>query len=583
MRIARLACAGAVLALASGAPAALGEVPAGAAKPDPAAAAGGDAAKGTFGRIAPGPRVLLVTFADRPTAADVRTRLAGLGRIGAVVPEAGVFSVRGVEVDREEVLGRTGVAAAEWSQERVADAGPRPPSELGEAPVLTDPLHTPESQWGLFRGTWSSALTTIPRPRIAILDSGIDKDHPEWSRPGLLVAPYSSLRDVREADDHSITGHGTHVAGIAAAPANGIGVVGAAPASPEAGQVIPVQIADRTGRSTDDTMMRGIRWAVRRGAKVVNISAGGPGFSRAFQDTILWASQRGALIVASVGNEGAEENGVNYPAAYPRVLGVGAQCDGSTSFDCPAPFAAASFSNHNRTVDVVAPGVSILSTIPRDVREGLVTPGYGVKDGTSMATPFVAGVAALVMANNPDQLSPYQVHRQLTNTAIDLGARGRDDRSGAGAVNPLAAVTLPAPADDTDEVNDDIKFVLTRKPSAERRRNRVISAMIDQSEDPDDVYGVVLRKGDRIRATLDYRRGGRGQVDLYLWSPRTRTVRVTGQSNLERNLVAYSGRRNARRQVITETVTRSGRHYLNAFARRGGGQYTLRVSIRRAG
>jgi hypothetical protein len=472
--------------------------------------------------------------------------------------------------------------AAEWSQERVTDQQPEAPHALGPEPLITDPLHNPASQWGLFQGTWSAALATQPRPRIAILDSGIDKDHPEWSRPGLLVAPYSSLREVREADDHSITGHGTHVAGIAAAPVDGRGVVGTAPASPEGGQVIPVQIADRAGRSTDDTMMRGIRWAVRRGAKVVNISAGGPGFSRAFQDTILWASQRGALIVASVGNEGADENGVNYPAAYPRVLGVGAQCDGATSFDCPAPFAAATFSNHNRTVDIVAPGVSILSTIPRDVREGLVRPGYGVKDGTSMATPYVAGVAALVMGNNPESLSAYQVHRQLTNTATDLGPRGRDDRSGAGVVNPQAAVTLPAPVDDTDEVNDDVKFVLTKKPSAERQRDRRISAMIDQAEDPDDVYGVVLRKGDRIRATLDYRRGGRGQVDLYLWSPKTRTVRVTGQTNLERNLVAYSGRRNVRRQAISRTATRSGRHYLNVFARRGGGQYTLRVTVTRA-
>ena len=573
----RALAAAALVAGVAATGAAAAQIPEGAAKPNPAAGQAG-APKAAFSTGAP---VLIVTFGDRPARADVLRRLDGLGEVRTVVPEAGIWSLRGVALTPSRATRRQGVVAAEWSRTRTVAAAPRKPFDIGEPAPVGDPLHRPDLQWGLFRGTWSTALAQRPRPRLAVLDSGVDRDHPEWRAPGLLVAPFSSLRGVREADDHSITGHGTHVAGIAAAPIDGVGVVGAAPARARGGEVIPVQIADRAGRSTDDTMMRGIRWAVRNGAKVINISAGGPGYSRAFQDTILWATQRGAIVVASVGNEGGEENGLNYPAAYPRVLGVGAECDGERSADCPTPYGIATFSNRNRSVDVIAPGVSIISTIPRDVREGVVTPGYGVKDGTSMATPMVAGVAALVMANNPDTLSPFQVHRQITNTATDVGPRGRDTRSGAGIVNPLAAVTLPVPGDDTGEVNDDIKFVTSARPAAERARSRTITAVIDQTEDPDDVYGVVLRKGDRVRAQLDHPKAG-GQVDLYLWKPTTRTVRLTGQANLEANLADYSGRKRGRRQVVTFTAERSGRHYLNAFARRGGGSYALRVQVTRA-
>ena len=124
------------------------------------------------------------------------------------------------------------------------------------------------------------------------------------------------------------------------------------------------------GASTDETMMKGIRHAVNNGAKVINISAGGPGFSRAFQDTVLFATRKGALIVASVGNQGQDVNAINFPAGYSRVLGVGAQCDGNVTFDCPVAFQTATFSNHNRTVYVIAPGVNVLSSVPVRVTDG---------------------------------------------------------------------------------------------------------------------------------------------------------------------------------------------------------------------
>ncbi|MBY0395383.1 MAG: S8 family serine peptidase, partial [Thermoleophilia bacterium] len=426
------------------------------------------------------------------------------------------------------------------------------------------------------RPVWGTDLTLPgPRPRIAILDSGVDGTHEEWGGPATpLVAPRSTVRNDADAADWGFSGHGTHVAGIAAAPANGVGIVGVAPARAGTAEVVPVQIADREGRSTDATMIRGIRHAVRNGARVVNISAGGPGYSRAFHDTVLWATQQGALIVASVGNEGQDLNSLNYPAAYPRVVGVGAQCDGVASPDCPRPFGPAKFSNRNRSVDVIAPGVNVLSSVPRRVAERSVAAGYALKDGTSMAAPYVAGVAALIQAANGNALSPHQVAAQIVNTATDVAPRGRDDMSGYGIVNPRAAVTLRPPADDVAEVNDDVKWLTGAKRLA-ARRPQVIRATIDRDRDPDDVYAVFLRRGDRLRATLSHRRG---VLDLYLWGPGTRTV-TTSRANLRRNLIAFRGGRTPRTKAIVHRAERTGRYYVNVFARRGAGEY--RLAIRR--
>ena len=547
---------------------------AGPAKPrDPSSVPGSQIA---FERTAPSTPHLLVTFADTPTSAVALARLAGLGAVTGVLPEAGIWSVvpRDAQTARDRALRRPGVSGVEWSEKHASQELPAPPLPLAPAPAVTDPLFTPTAQWGLLTHTsWGLDLTTIAtRPRIAILDSGIDPLHEEWRGPDSpLVAPRSTLRNDGDASDHGITGHGTHVAGIAAAPANGVGIVGVAPASATTAQVIPVQIADREGDSSDLTIIRGIRWAVKHGAKVINISAGGIGYSRAFQDTILWASGRGALVVASVGNQGQDVNSLNYPAAYRRVLGVGAQCDGVVTYDCPRPYGVATFSTHNRSVDVIAPGVNVLSSVPRRVTEGVVAPGYALKDGTSMAAPYVSGVAALVMASNRGTLSTYQVLRQIENTATDIGAKGRDDFSGNGVINPRAAVTLQAPPDDAEEVNDDVKW-LKGTISLHQATPLAIAASADRVEDPDDVYAVRLKKGERLRMDL---RHSRGTLDLYLWSPGTRTV-ATGDGNLKKHLVKFkSGVR--RRAVLVARAPRAGVYYVNVYARAGRSTYVLKL------
>jgi subtilisin family serine protease len=536
-------------------------------------------AAGGFARVAPGARRILVTFADAPRRAEAERRLAGLGAVVPVLPEAGVWSLAPSDADtaRERALRRAGVAAAEWSLLRETTELPRPAPPLppGPPPTFTDPLLASARQWGLTPGgsTWGADLTvTGPRPRIAILDTGVDGSHEEWAGPATpLVAARSTVRRDGDATDWGLTGHGTHVAGIAAAPANGVGIVGVAPSTGGAAEIVPVQIADREGRSSDETMIRGIRHAVVNGAKVINISAGGDGYSRAFQDTVLWATQRGALIVASVGNEGDGENALNYPAAYPRVLGVGAQCDGQASPDCPSPLGVAGFSNHNRSVDVIAPGVNILSSVPKRVSERVVEPGYALKDGTSMSAPFVSGVAALVMAANPAGLSPWQVLRQIENTATDVGPRGRDVQTGSGIVNPRAAVTLLAPADDPSEVNDDVKWATGRKRLAQTG-SLSVEASVDRDDDPDDVFAVQLRRGERLRVSMRYRSG---RIGLFVWRPGTRTV-TAGQA-LRSDLLRYR-QGSASRKSITYRAERTGRHYVDVFAQKGSGAYTLTIT-----
>jgi hypothetical protein len=523
---------------------------------------------GELGTSAGGPR-LLVTFEDAPPRATAERRLLGLGRVAAALPEAGIWSLRPARpaVARGRVLTRARVAHAEWSLLRRASELTRIAAlPLPDAvPEPTDPLYAGGLQWALRSGRWSPAITARPRPRIAILDGGLEAGHEEWRGARAVVAGRSTHPASPRWRDWSHTGHATHVTGIAAAPANGVGIVGVAPAGP-AGRVIPVKVADPEGRSNDDTLIRGIRWAVRSRARVINISAGGPGASDALHEAVRWALDRGVLIVASVGNDGAGGL-LNYPAAYPGVLGVGAQCGAEVRLpECPEPFGVATFSNRNRSVDLVAPGVDIVSAVPLRVTRDRVAPGYARKSGTSMAAPFVTGAAALVLANHP-RLSPSQVRRQLLATAVDIGPRGRDLGSGHGVVNPQAAAALSAPPEDPHEVDDEP--ALAHRLYGPYVFGRPALALIDANDDPHDVYAVALRRGDTLRARVAYERG---RVSLSLWQPSTLRI---GPGEAPDDRLAHSSPAGGRQQAVTLRAPRSGLYFLDVAAHRGATPYTL--------
>lgn len=547
-------------------------------------ASDGAQARTEMGRVAdPASPTLVVTFGDRPDRGEVTRRLDGLGSVDAVVPEIGIWQLRPrtAATVRQRVLTRAGVVRAEWSMARrtadLQDQSPPPPVRPPVAvPTPTDFFFADGAgQWSLHRGTWNAGLTGNPAPTIAILDSGLDTHHEEFQAPGLIVSPYSTFTKRQAAPDVSATGHGTHVAGIAGAPMNGVGIVGVSPASPTSARIMPVQISNARGESNDLHMMQGIRWAVNRGASVINISSGGPGYSQAFQDVVNWAYARGVLIVASVGNEGLEENEVNFPAGYDHVIGVAAQCNATVTSDCPRPFARARFSNYNYSVDVIAPGVDMLSTIPTRVHTREVIPGYGYKEGTSMAAPYVSGTVALIIASHPGA-SLAQVTEILQSTA-SRGASGlaRTSSDGWGIVNPAAAVAAPTPMDDLAEPNDDVKFVPAAKTiRLQGKQRRVLRASADFNNDQFDVYAVAVAKGQRVRVTIS---APRGRLDLAVFRSTSRSVspRVLSDAQMNRQLLSTTRRATPGTRALVFTAPATGRYFVSVAALQGGGQYTL--------
>ena len=274
-------------------------------------------------------------------------------------------------------------------------------------------------------------------------------------------------------------------------------------------------------------MIRGIRHAVVNGAKVINISAGGDGYSRAFQDTVLWATQRGALIVASVGNEGEGDNALNYPAAYPRVLGVGAQCDDEITPDCRRAFGVAGFSNHNRSVDVIAPGVDILSSVPKGI-----TDRAGAARLRAEGRHLDVGAVRDRRRRAGDGRQPRRA-QLVAGAAPDREHRHRHRRRAAATSRPAPAWSTRAPRsrsgrrpNDPDEVNDDVKWARGTDKRLAEKGSFSVEESVDRNDDPDDVFAVNLRRGEQLQVSLKYRRG---QIGLYLWRPGTATV-TAGQA-----------------------------------------------------
>jgi subtilisin family serine protease len=276
--------------------------------------------------------------------------------------------------------------------------------------------------------TGSAAVT------VAILDTGIDPAHPDLT--GKIVAGYDFVGGDSNPRDEN--GHGTHVAGIAAAMTNnGVGVAGV----DWQAQIMPVRILDREGGGYVSEMVSGIDWARDHGADVVNLSLGGPFYNASAQIAINQAYSSGVLVVASMGNRG--DGTTLYPAAYNHVLAVAA----TDRFDSRTAYS--SYGNH---CDVAAPGGymtyyhdsgGIYSTLPTyPVYMTTVESFYNNYDyvmGTSQAAPYVSGLAALLWSVAPT-LSPDEVEAAIETTAVDKGTPGWDPYYGHGRIDAAAAL-----------------------------------------------------------------------------------------------------------------------------------------------
>ena len=263
---------------------------------------------------------------------------------------------------------------------------------------------------------------------VAILDTGIDQDHPELASK---IVANKNMTDSASVDD--MYGHGTHVAGIVAATANnGLGGSGVAPQA----SLMNVKVLSDSGSGATTWIANGMIWAADNGAQVINMSLGSTLPSTTLQNAVNYAWGKGVVVVAAAGNNG--RNIRFYPAYYGNCLAVAAT---------DAKDARASFSNYGTWVDIAAPGSIIYSTLPNHPAEMGASLSYGWASGTSMATPFVAGAAALVWSS-PYGTSATAVRARLQSTADAIAGTGTywmNGRLNAGSAVAASVPPTPTP------------------------------------------------------------------------------------------------------------------------------------------
>jgi subtilisin family serine protease len=381
-----------------------------AAPPPAAATTAGDSLAGEIVlRVAPGitltPGARAIGQGAAPLAAALRD--AGAGAAVAVGGGSDTYRVR---------IARYADAPTLITQLNIT-----PGVIFAERNRLRRQLRTPNDellgeQWALpaIRAFEAWDITTGGPVSIAVLDTGVSPTHLDIKEK--LLPGYDFYN--RDGDPRDDDGHGTYTAGLAAAAGdNGIGIAGVCWGC----TIMPVKVLDRRGRGDDATIAAGIRWAADQGARVISMSLGGPEDTQVIREAIDYAVGRGALIVAASGNGQADGNLPIYPAAYPNVLAVSAigQDDQVTAFSTIGDF-----------VDIAAPGARIFSTLWSRTQGDL----YGAANGTSAASPHVAGAAGLVLTLRPE-LTPDQVADVIRLGADDLGAPGRDAEYGYGKLN----------------------------------------------------------------------------------------------------------------------------------------------------
>ncbi len=275
---------------------------------------------------------------------------------------------------------------------------------------------------------------------IAIIDTGVDGSVPELQGAVVGGADFSGLGSPNGQRPVGSEGsnHGTMVASLAAGRGTGgnNGVIGSAPAA----SILAISIGFGEGdSSSDDQIAQAVRWAVDNGADVINMSLtrNTLEWPESWDDAFLYAMQNDVVVVAAAGNRGSGTTEVGAPATMPGVLTVaGVDVDGVASFDA---------SSQGITIAVAAPSEDLVGVVPGG--------GYVIWNGTSGATPIVAGIVALVRAAHPE-LDAANVINRIVMTADDSGAAGADALYGFGLVDAAAAVTATVPAVTTNPMGD---------------------------------------------------------------------------------------------------------------------------------
>jgi thermitase len=285
----------------------------------------------------------------------------------------------------------------QWQYNNTGQTGGKPDADID---AFDPDTNATGGAWDITKGSNTVA--------IAILDTGIKNGHPDIPatkvKNGADCTTSSGSCTVPVGTPEDNQGHGTHVAGIAgAATDNGVGVAGTCPAC----VLSDVKVLDDSGYGSSSRMIKGIKWAADDGAKVINMSLGGGGFSQAEQDAVNYAwDEKGVVLVASAGNNKTSK--AHYPSDYNNVIGVA----GTNSSDDRYWW-----TNYGTKVEVAAPGESILST----TNDGK----YGTKSGTSMASPHVAGVAGLVWSVPTLATSKETVRNRIFSGVDKIAGSGK--------------------------------------------------------------------------------------------------------------------------------------------------------------
>jgi hypothetical protein len=394
---------------------------------------------------------------------------------------------------------------------------------------------------------------TPTSPLIALVDAQLDSTHPEFVG--------SSITTISQ---YPVTiAHGTATASVAAAPVNGVGIVGLWPGARALNVPLPPNIPCSAAAQQITT-------AINAGAAVINMSYGSASICEPEYVALQVAVSHGIVPVAAAGNEFDQGNPPEFPASLPHVLTVASVGpDGKTSY----------FSNANLAIDLAAPGEDIQTAVPVALDEDTNKDGYEVQSGTSFSAPMVAAAVAWVRAARPD-LTPDQVSQAVRLSAVDLGPAGWDADTGFGLLSVARALTIKPPPADPGEPNDNIVWVDGRvldKPARlfyKGKGHHRVSGLLDEFEDPADVFRIRLRGHSKRKITANPT--GTDDVALYVYR---RKAKRLSQKPYRKS--AHKKRGRTERISLRNTGKRDKTYYVAVRVQPGASDldagYTLRV------
>lgn len=362
----------------------------------------------------------------RAAYALVLTAIAGLGTLLALPapPRPVPAPVRAVAPDPREAAD-DGMPNPEYKL---------PPGELSPGEVIVTTAAGDVADWGHgaidVPAAWK--VTKGKGATVAVLDTGADHGHRDLKGRIKASKDFTGSR----SGDADVQGHGSHCLGVVGAAENDTGMVGVAPGC----ELLSGKVLSDQGSGLSTWIAAGIDWAVEQGADVISMSLGSPGADARIQAACQRAIDRGVIVIAAAGNEGPREGTVGFPGGFPGVIcvaAVGPKLD------------TAAFSSRGRAVAVAAPGVNVRSCYPGD--------RFATMSGTSMATPYVAGCAALYVSRCKQlglKPSPADFARRIEGTSRDLPPAGRDTATGFGLVQPVGLLAGLAPKEPDPKPKD---------------------------------------------------------------------------------------------------------------------------------